>query len=98
MNCCLLSLWTTPEEEWISYTGFIYNKVGANAVYGNETHNFFPNRTIKLSLGLNDRMTFWSLEGKRIPFINKSKTIPHQEGLSSLPWIVPAHKPLQAPS
>lgn len=28
-------------------TGFIYNKEGANAEYGNETHHFFP--TVQLS-------------------------------------------------
>lgn len=42
---------------------------------------FFRNRTIKLSLGLNNRMTFWGLEGKHIPSIIKSKNIQYQEAL-----------------
>lgn len=59
-------------------------------MHGKETH-FFPNRKIKHSLGRNDRMTFWGLEGKHIPFITKSKIFQYQEGLFSLSWILPAH-------
>lgn len=75
-------------------TRFIYNKEGEKCSVWKWNTSFFLNRTIKLSLGLNDRMTFWSLEGKHIPFIIKLKIIPYQEGLFSLFWIVPTHKPL----
>lgn len=66
-------------------------------MYGNETHHFCPNRTIKLSLGFNDRMTFWGLEGEHIPSIIKSEMIPYEEGLFSLSWILPAHSPPASP-
>lgn len=53
-------------------TGFIYNKEEASA--GAEMkHVISPNRTIKLSLGLNDRMTFWGWEVSTSPSLTNQR-------------------------
>lgn len=53
-------------------TGFIYNKEGASA--GTEMKQAIsPNRTITLSLGLNDRMTFWGWERSTSPSLTNQR-------------------------